>query len=41
VRYRVFQEAVGWAGWQENGAEAGNTTQGRRLEAIEVRLNKK
>ena len=36
VWYRVHAENVGWMGWTKDGADAGTTGYGRRLEAIQI-----
>lgn len=36
IKYRVHLEGLGWTDWKSNGATAGTTSEGRRLEAIEI-----
>ena len=38
VWYRVHAQNVGWMDWAKDGADAGTTGYGRRLEGIEIRV---
>ena len=38
IEYRVHAQSYGWMDWVKDGAQAGTTGQGKRLEAIQIRL---
>ena len=38
VMYRVRGEGYGWTEWKTGGQIAGTTGQGKRMEAIEIKL---
>lgn len=38
IEYRVHSQTYGWMDWMRNGQQAGTTGQGKRLEAIQIRL---
>lgn len=38
VRYRVYMQGSGWTPWKKNGATAGKLGEGKRIEAIQVKL---
>ncbi|MBM6948825.1 L,D-transpeptidase family protein [Mordavella massiliensis] len=38
IEYRVHAQTYGWMDWVKDGQQAGTTGQGKRLEAIQIRL---
>ena len=40
VSYRVHVQDLGWTGWVSNGEEAGTTGQNKKIEAVEVKIEK-
>ncbi|MCI8293911.1 MAG: hypothetical protein HFH53_10340 [Hespellia sp.] len=38
VEYQAHSQSRGWMGWKQNGEIAGTTGQGKRLEALQIRL---
>ena len=38
ITYRAHIEGAGWLGWVQNGATAGTTGQGKRMEAAQIKL---
>ena len=40
VNYRTHVQGIGWQGWKADGAMSGTSGQSKRLEAIELRLNR-
>lgn len=38
ILYRVHVQDIGWTEWKKNGETAGTTGQGKRIEAIEIKL---
>ena len=38
LAYRVHVQSIGWMPWVQNGAIAGTTGRGLRIEAIQIRL---
>lgn len=41
IEYRAHSQTYGWMNWQKEGQIAGTTGQGKRLEAIQIRLTGK
>jgi uncharacterized protein YjdB len=41
VYYRVYTQGYGWLAWAKNGASAGTSGKGKRIEAVQVVLVKK
>ena len=38
IQYRAHVANIGWQGWVRDGATAGTTGQGRKIEALEIRI---
>ena len=38
IAYKTHVQTYGWQGWKYNGAESGTHGQGKRLEAIQIKL---
>ena len=41
VKYRAHVQDYGWMGWKSNGSLAGTTGKSKRMEAIEIKIEKK
>ena len=41
ILYRVHVQDIGWQDWKKDGEVAGTTGQAKRIEAIQIKIQKK